>query len=573
MALIPSSEDILRLLDELDKGKVADDLESETLDFKPWLADAKENQAVAIEAAVCFANSEGGVIVFGVRDRTRGRKAAISGCAGYDVDVWRRAIYDATRPHLTVEIETVDAPEGRLLLVRTPKGVKPPYGTAGGVFKVRVGKNCMPLDPDAFGRQQVAVGAIDWSAEPLSGLSRSALDTVEIARLRNVLRTLRSKSELLSLSDDDLVAAIGALREGQITRAGLLLVGRRDVLARTLPQHEVIYLYEPNPITIGFREDLKAPLLYVLERLTELIQHPERNPVQTLRLGLMHIPISIYPEDAFREAILNAVIHRDYLEQGLVYVHHRPNEMVISNPGGFIGGITPENILHHDPKARNRLLADMFQKIGLVERAGVGRRRIFIPTLAYGKRPPRYEADAHTVALTLFDGDYDEALARFIAKRQREGRIFDLDDLLLLFYLRSHSEIDIPAAAQICQRPPETMRDLLEALVLQPEAWLERRGRKKGVTYHLNSNAAGELLGKAAYTRTRDIEAIRYPELIRAFVKQHDSINNKECRELLGLGSSPAARVKASRLLSRIKFLKRTGESRAVQYRLKNKTK
>jgi len=58
MALIPSREGILRLLDELDKGKVAADLESETLDFKPWLADTKENQAVAIEAAVCFANSE-----------------------------------------------------------------------------------------------------------------------------------------------------------------------------------------------------------------------------------------------------------------------------------------------------------------------------------------------------------------------------------------------------------------------------------------------------------------------------------------------------------------------------------
>ena len=73
--------------------------------------------------------------------------------------------------------------------------------------------------------------------------------------------------------------------------------------------------------------------------------------------------------------------------------------MVISSPGGFIGGITPDNILHHEPKARNRLLAEMFQKIGLVERAGMGRRRIFIPTLAYGKRLPRYEADANTVVL------------------------------------------------------------------------------------------------------------------------------------------------------------------------------
>ncbi|MGH7451113.1 MAG: ATP-binding protein, partial [bacterium] len=325
--------------------------------------------------------------------------------------------------------------------------------------------------------------------------------------------------------------------------------------------------------TIGFRKDLKAPLLYVLERLTELIQHPERNPVQILRLGLFHLSIPVYPEETFREAILNALIHRDYLEQGSVYVHHRSNEMVVSNPGGFIGGITPENILHHEPKARNRLLAEIFQKLGLVERAGIGRRRIFIPTLSYGKRPPQYEADAHTIKLTLFNGAFDESLAGFIAKRQREGKDFDLDDLLLLFYLRSHSEIDVATAARLCQRSDEAMRDLLEGLVLQPEAWLERQGKKKSVAYYFSPNAVSQLLSKATYTRTRDIDAVRYPELIRAYVEQHGSINNKECRELFGLGSSPTAHVKASRLLSRYEFLERMGESRATRYRLKSKIK
>jgi ATP-dependent DNA helicase RecG len=429
----------------------------------------------------------------------------------------------------------------------------------------------MPLDPDAFERRLVATGAIDWSAEPIEGLSRDALNPVEIARLRNTLRALRPQSDLLSLSDDDLLNAIGALSEGQVTRAGLLLVGQRDVLARLLPQHEVIYLYEPTATTIGFRDDLKAPLLYVLERLSEHIQHPERNPVQTLHLGLFHIPIPAYPEESFREAILNALIHRDYLEQGSVYVHHRPHGMVISSPGGFIGGITPDNILHHEPKARNRLLAEIFQKIGLVERAGIGRRRIFIPTLAYGKRTPLYEADEHTVVLTLFNGSYDESSATFVARRQREGQEFDLDDLLLLSYLRSHTEIDVATASRLCQRSPETMHDILEGLALRPNSWLERRGRKKGVTYHLSRNAASELLTKATYTRMRDIDAVRYPELIRAFIEQHGSINNKECRELLGLGDSSSAVVKASNLLRSLNFLDPYGESRQKRrYRLKS---
>ena len=77
---------------------------------------------VAVEYAACFANGEGGVIVFGVADRTLGRAKAIHGATGYDLDTWRRGIFDSTRPNLTVEVEELRVPEGtgRLLVVRVP---------------------------------------------------------------------------------------------------------------------------------------------------------------------------------------------------------------------------------------------------------------------------------------------------------------------------------------------------------------------------------------------------------------------------------------------------------------------
>jgi ATP-dependent DNA helicase RecG len=312
MKRLPSREETLALLDRLEQ-EPADALESDVLDFKRW-QDARASMSEAIEAAVCFANADGGVIVFGVRDRAVGRRQAISGCTGYDVDTWQRAIYDTTRPNLTVEIEELLVPEGNLLLVRVPRGPAPPYGTAAGLYQIRVGRNCMPYSPEAFQRRQVALGAIDWSAQPAEGLGLDVLDGVEIARLRNTIESLRPQSPLLSLSDQELLQAVGAVRDGELTRAGLLLLGKRTVLARVLPQHEVIYLYEPTPVDDDFREDLKAPLLYIVQRTHELIQHPERNPVRTLRLGLFHIQIPAYPEESFREAILNALIHRDYLE-------------------------------------------------------------------------------------------------------------------------------------------------------------------------------------------------------------------------------------------------------------------
>ena len=394
-----------------------------------------------------------------------------------------------------------------------------------------------------------AAGAPDWSAEPAAGLTLADLDPVEIARLRATVRSNPARAALAELDDEAFLRALGAVNDAGVTRAAALLAGRADVLARAFPQHEVVYLYEPTETEIAFREDLKAPLLHLLGRLRDLVQRPERNPVHTLRAGLRHVAIPAFPEEAFREAVLNAVIHRDYLEPGSVYIHHRPREMVISSPGGFVGGITPANILHHEPVARNRLLAEIGQAAGLVERAGIGRRRIFIPCLTYGKRAPLYTADRHSVTLTLFDGSVDEGLARWIAEEEEQGREFDVVALLLLTHLKEHAEVDSAEAAELCQLPLRLMRDRLERLVMERGTWIERRGTGRNITYRLAPSAAAALIGREALVIVRGIDRVRWPEMVRAYVGQHGAINNLECRELLGLGHSRSAQARASQLL------------------------
>ncbi|MFL6233861.1 MAG: ATP-binding protein [Thermoanaerobaculia bacterium] len=71
-------------------------------------------------------------------------------------------------------------------------------------------------------------------------------------------------------------------------------------------------------------------------------------------------------------------------------------------------------LLRHEPVSRNRTLAEAFEKLRLVERAGIGRRRIFETMLAYGNRIPEYEADGR-VTLRIFDGGFDERTAALVA--------------------------------------------------------------------------------------------------------------------------------------------------------------
>jgi ATP-dependent DNA helicase RecG len=232
--------------------------------------------------------------------------------------------------------------------------------------------------------------------------------------------------------------------------------------------------------------------------------------------------------------------------------------------------VTPQNILRHEAVTRNPALAEMFQKLGLVETAGMGRRRIFMPMLSFGKRIPAYETDGCSVTLHLYDGTFDERMAALVAKWQKAGRDIGLDGLLLLSYLREHAHLDAREATDLLQIDQETARDILERYCLPPYSLIERRGKKTGVTYHLQRAIASDLIGKDAYTRIKGINPLRYREMIREYVLQHGSITNKECRALLQLGESASARTLAGRYLTRSSgpegFLKVQGKGCSTRY-------
>lgn len=570
---VPTNADVLRLLDQLDRGKCADDLETEWLDFKGY-NDPKEEKRLATEYAVCFANADGGVVVFGVADKERGgRTKAITGAKAADLDQWKKDIFQNTTPHLEVTVEELVVPEGRLVVLRVPKGAAPPYGTSGGVFKQRVGKNCMPMDLRAEAVRQVSTGAVDWSGQPAEGVVPADLDPLEIERARNWLRKLKPTSGLIAATDGEVLRGLGALTDGRVTRTGLLLFGRADALQRHCPQHLVQYVYQTSPTAAARNDLMPLGLLYVLERVEQAFTGPA-NPEEELSLGFGKLRIPAFPvEDTVREGVLNAVTHRDYSDPGRVLVRHTPKELVISSPGGFIAGITPQNILRHESRTRNQKLALAFVKLGLVESAGMGRKRIFIPMLSYGKRPPVYETDGHSVTLRVFGGGYDAGMAKLVAQWRQDGRDIDLDGLLILSHLREHAFIDSYSAADLLQLPRPDVRGLLDYYAQPGTGILERRGHTAAATFHLTKAVAKDLLGKAAYTKTRGINPARYAEMVRMFVVDHGSITPAECRELLGLGESDSDKVAISKLLRKWSaptgFLVREGASRQTRYRIR----
>lgn len=151
----------------------------------------------------------------------------------------------------------------------------------------------------------------------------------------------------------------------------------------------------------------------------------------------------------------------------------------------------------------------------------------------------------------MFNREAHGTLAGLIARLDAQGAEVGLDQMLVLDALLGQEFIDVAQAAIVLQLPRDDARRILEVMCLPPLGLLERKGHTASATFHLAKGVAKDLKGKAAYTRTRGLNPIRYAEMVREYLRDHQQIVNAELRELLGLGNSATAQVEASRYLKK----------------------
>jgi ATP-dependent DNA helicase RecG len=532
-----SVEEIRGILRRLD-GEPADALEDEDLEFKPWDPDPRSLARTLREHAVCLANHRGGIIVVGVRDRVKSRREAIEGVGDYDSAALRRAIYDGTDPHILVELEELVDGGRKLLLVRVPRGM-PPHTTSDGVAKIRVGKDCLPLTGQMLARLLATGGQRDPTAEIVPGASDADLDEAEVDRLRRMIGHLGQSSGLARLAGPALLEALGLRTEEGLTMAAILLVGTDQSLSRHIPQHEVTFIRYQSRTRYDLRRDLRRPLLAVLDEVERLLA--SLMLIQTLQeegFGQLELPDLSW--EVAREAVLNAVTHRDYFLRQGVHIGLFTDQLEITSPGGFIGGITPDNVLRHPPIHRNELLARAFQAIGLVNRVGLGVDRIYEGLLRLGKGVPRYEADEAHVRLVL-PLRTDERFALFVAREEREGRFLELDDLLALRALAGAGTLDRWGAARVLQLPEDQAAERLASL--RQRGYLVVRGRGRTASYTLRRDLAERFRGALAYAMEVPLDEAHVRLRVTQLLRERGTLTNAEIRRISGFSRTQVYRL------------------------------
>jgi len=176
---------------------------------------------------------------------------------------------------------------------------------------------------------------------------------------------------LLELDDEALDGALLlTVRQADGSRVptltGLLLIGRETSLRQLVPTHEFAFQVMAQQ-AVRFNEFRRFPLLKAMDWLETNFR--PYNPEEELQVGLFRVPVPLVDLGAFREAVANALVHRDYHGQGAVHVRPEDEALVVSNPGGLVDGVTLANLLVTEPRPRNPALADAMKRIGVVERS------------------------------------------------------------------------------------------------------------------------------------------------------------------------------------------------------------
>lgn len=413
-------------------------------------------------------------LIFGVDDKTRqvvGTKYAENPSPKLKLDISRDTTYN-----LTIREQIVIIRNGKKALMlqipAAPSGIPIAWK---GIFYGRAGESLVPLSLDKQDEIRRQNQMPDWSSGIVPKATVKELNPEAIRILKRRYAEKQHNPGFLTLSDKQVLRDLHLVSDKGITRAALILLGSEDAIREYVPNAVIRLEYRNAEPDVEFSQRLEYNDCFYscVERLWHDINM--RNGSIPIQEGPYMISIPYFNEKVIREALCNAVAHRDYTFPSEIVIKQYPQKIVVVSGGGFPKGVDKEHLIETPSTPRNRLLADILAKTGLVERSGQGIDKIFRETLSEGKPTPDYSRSTDfCVELHLSAVVENKAFALFIKAVQQ-----DLADDQKL------SALDIFALNCILNDDYEQVnRDTIKSLVKR--GLVEKKGKTKGTSYILS---------------------------------------------------------------------------------------
>ena len=512
---------------------------------------AETNEQAADHLAgemACMANTPGGgAVIVGVADD--GQKIGTE----LNAEWLRHRIWELTAGSLTISARIAIIDGCRLLVLSSVETLNPV--AYRGRMRWRVGSNCVDVDPIAWQSRTLLRRGYDWSDQP-SGHTLGDVSPVacEIARiyLRSEPRPSRNEDgDLADVDDAELLRRLNLVVDGdRLTNAGSLMF-----VATPWPGIDYIRRNtQGGDSTLRIEAD--GPLLAQVREVERAAAHA--NPTTHLSRGFGHAQIHAITPRALREAIINGITHRDWMINLPTTVEHISDTLVVTSPGGFVGGVTPDNIITHVAVPRYKSLAQAMARLGLAEREGVGVDRMVGDMLRTGRPAPIFsEVDGPFVRVALLGGPPDQAVVDLVADLT-PPQAGTVEVLLLIDHLSRHGWIDPQTAAPVLQRTPEeaeqaiaqladttlAARDSDQATSELPSVIVEVGGVPSA------QSAAHRLSDAARQRLAHRVEHLTTPEgrirLILSWSRGRGRVSSTEAANLTGLSRTSTAKLLTS---------------------------
>ncbi|MCA9967147.1 MAG: putative DNA binding domain-containing protein [Anaerolineales bacterium] len=432
------------------------------------------NAQTLAEHLIAFANGDGGLIVLGVDERGRPLTA-----------VWEEeaeaALQEAAtlcRPPVPTRWQPVETADGNLIGINVARSTEL-HSLHDGRVLVRSSSLNRPLSGSEIRTLAASKNSAEFETQVVAGAKPSDLDQDVI---RDYLDRRERRGSAKVDSTEEMLFAVGATdRDGNPTTTGILLFGKNPQMF--FPQSGVVFVKFPGTeprgedggIGYGRRAELTGPVARIIERAWNIV-------FEEMRVGatvnkLEREELTEYPRFAVREALVNAVCHRDYRIQGRrIELRMYADRLEIISPGGLPGYMTLDNLVEEHFSRNPRLVNGLFQW-GYIEELGLGIDQMIEEMVQYGHPPPQFRATDYSFTVTLNnkkERPFTPKWTRNMNERQARA----------LTFIRENGSITNRDYQNLCPDvSPETLR--LDLVDLVESGLLLKIGSKRGTHYIL----------------------------------------------------------------------------------------
>lgn len=468
----------------------------------------------ALANSAALAAEPRGYLVFGIDDEkhavvgTSFDPYSVKAKGNQDLLPWLAA---GLRPNPGFEVRIVDHPDGRVVYFEVIPARDQPIAFQGKQY-VRIGTSRADLSNHPEKARALWIRGSDWSAEVCERATLEDLDPGALAKAREqfLIKRPGQAKESSTWDDQTLLNKTRILRQGAVTNAALLLLGREEASTLLAPAVARIswLLRDADNRELDY-EHIGPPFLLAGDRLLRRIRNLM---IRALPSGtLFPQEITQYDPWVIREALHNTIAHQDYRRHARINVVEFPDRVQITNAGDFLPGSVETVIRQDSPQNiyRNPFLAQAMVELNLIDTQGGGIKRMFETQRRRSFPLPDYDLSrAQEVAVSIPGRILDERYTRMLMERTE----LRLDQVMLLDRVQKGLPIG-----------RDDHRQLKAAGLVE--------GR---YPYPIVAGTVAKAAGEAGrHIRNRGLDKQYYLEMILALVTEHGPVERRDVDELL----------------------------------------